>query len=296
LINEKVFPSSWQVNGMKWAEMIQSKYSGLSKGQQKCAKYLLENPREFAVHSAKEIGGRIGISETTVIRFCYAIGLTGYSELQKMLRNEMIFEKSSLSQYYSSKLDLLAEPRFYEQVMEKDRELIRETIEHINEADFRRAVDCLVSAKKVYVCGLRSSFSAANWLAFSLGIVREHVQLIRRDTDDLLSAVAEMNKQTAFIALSFHRYMKETIEIAQLAKSKGAVVIGITDSPLAPIRDAADILLPLHSTEMSTLDIAPALISFINAIVAGVTIKDKKRFEKRKEAYDRIQSDGMFFS
>lgn len=281
---------------MKLMELIQARYNHLSKGQQKVAKYLLKNPREFALHSAKEIGEQAGLSETTVIRFCYAIGLSGYSELQKTVRDQIIFEKSSLTSYYSSKLEIMDEPRFFEQVMGKDIQFIQETIMRINEVDFHKAIDRLASAEQVYICGLRSSFSIANWLAFSLGIVRKNVQLIRRDTDDVLSMISGMNSDSVLVALSFHRYMKETIHIAEIAKSKEACIIGITDSPVAPIRDVADILLPLHSAEMSTLDIAPALISFINAIVAGVTIKDKANFERRKEEYDRINSEGFFFS
>lgn len=281
---------------MKLMELVQSQYGNLSKGQQKVAKYLLENPREFALHSAKEIGEKAGLSETTVIRFCYAIGLSGYSELQKNVRDQFISEKSSLANYYSSKLDIVDESRFFEQVMEKDIQFIRETMMRINEADFQKAVDLLESAEKVYICGLRSSFSMANWLAFSLGIVRKNVQLIRRDTDDVLSMISGMNSDSVFVALSFHRYMKETIHIAEMAKSKGACIVGITDSPVAPLRDIADILLPLYSAEMSTLDIAPALISFINAVVAGVTIKDKAKFEKRKEEYERMNSEGLFLS
>lgn len=281
---------------MKLMELVQSQYGNLSKGQQKVAKYLLENPREFALHSAKEIGEKAGLSETTVIRFCYAIGLSGYSELQKNVRDQFISEKSSLANYYSSKLDIVDESRFFEQVMEKDIQFIRETMMRINEADFQKAVDLLESAEKVYICGLRSSFSMANWLAFSLGIVRKNVQLIRRDTDDVLSMISGMNSDSVFVALSFHRYMKETIHIAEMAKSKGACIVGITDSPVAPLRDIADILLSLYSAEMSTLDIAPALISFINAVVAGVTIKDKAKFEKRKEEYERMNSEGLFLS
>ncbi|MBD8005146.1 MurR/RpiR family transcriptional regulator [Bacillus norwichensis] len=281
---------------MELMELIQDRYNHLSKGQQKVAKYLLKNPREFALHSAKEIGDQSGLSETTVIRFCYAIGLSGYSELQKTVRDQIIFEKSSLTSYYSSKLELMDEPRFYEQVMGKDSQFIQETIMRINEADFHKAIDRLASAEQVYICGLRSSFPIANWLAFSLGIVRKNVQLIRRDTDDVLSMISGMNSGSVLIALSFHRYMKETLHIAEISKSKKACIIGITDSPVAPIRDVADILLPLHSAEMSTLDIAPALISFINAIVAGVTIKHKGNFEKRKEEYDRINSEGFFYS
>lgn len=64
-------------------KIIQQEYNQLSKGQQKVAKYLLEQPGEFAVKLASEIGEQVGVSETTVIRFCYSIKLSGFSELQK---------------------------------------------------------------------------------------------------------------------------------------------------------------------------------------------------------------------
>ncbi|WP_377916726.1 hypothetical protein [Bacillus songklensis] len=37
---------------MNLKEIIQKEYNQLSKGQRKVAKYLLENPRDFAVKSA----------------------------------------------------------------------------------------------------------------------------------------------------------------------------------------------------------------------------------------------------
>lgn len=67
---------------MNLKDIIQQNYFKLSKGQQKVAKYLIENPKEFAVRNAEEIGFQVGVSETTVIRFCYAIQLSGFSELK----------------------------------------------------------------------------------------------------------------------------------------------------------------------------------------------------------------------
>ncbi|HWO98546.1 MAG TPA: MurR/RpiR family transcriptional regulator [Bacillus sp. (in: firmicutes)] len=279
---------------MNLKEIIQEEYNRLSKGQQKVAKYLLANPKDFAVKSASEIGGEVGVSETTVIRFCYSIRLSGFSELQKVVREQLLSTKSSIGQYFSSKLELAEQPHFYAKVMEQDCRHIQETIHNIREKDIDQAVDQLVKTANIYISGLRASFSAASWLAFTLGVMRGDVHLLRPETDDLLLTLSEMNNESTLIVISFHRYLKETIKVAQLAKEQGAFVIGITDSPVAPIHEYADILFPIYSSEKSTIDAAPALFSFLNAIVAGVSIKDKGRFEKRKQQYEKLNGDHFF--
>ncbi|MBT2686737.1 MurR/RpiR family transcriptional regulator [Bacillus sp. ISL-47] len=275
-------------------ETIEKEFNNLSKGQQKAAMYLLDHPKDFAVKSAGEIGKRIGVSETTVIRFCYSIHLSGYSELQKMVREQLLQTNSTLGQYFTSKVELAEKPQFFANVMEKDLLHIRETIQKICEQDFDRMVNRLIDSEKVYVTGLRSSFSAASWLAFTLGVVRGNTKLIRPDTDDLLLTISDMDESSTFVAISFDRYMKDTIKLAELAKKQGAFVIGITDSSIAPIKEHADLLFHIHSSEKSTIDAAPALFSFLNAVIAGVSIKDRERFAKRREQYEKLDSNHFF--
>jgi DNA-binding MurR/RpiR family transcriptional regulator len=275
-------------------ETIEKEFNNLSKGQQKAALYLLDHPKDFAVKSAGEIGKRIGVSETTVIRFCYSIHLSGYSELQKMVREQLLQTNSTLGQYFTSKVELAEKPHFFASVMEKDCLHIRETIQNIREEDFDQMVNRLIESNKVYVTGLRSSFSAASWLAFTLGLVRGNTKLIRPDTDDLLLTISDMDEGSTFIAISFDRYMKDTIKLAELAKKQGAFVIGITDSSIAPIKEYADLLFHIHSSEKSTIDAAPALFSFLNAVIAGVSIKDRDRFTKRREQYEKLDSNHFF--
>ncbi|MDQ7864684.1 hypothetical protein RCO48_37035 [Peribacillus frigoritolerans] len=43
----------------------------------------------FAVTSAQKLGKDIGVSETTIIRFCYSLGLSGYAELQNLIRKSV---------------------------------------------------------------------------------------------------------------------------------------------------------------------------------------------------------------
>lgn len=279
---------------MNFKELIQAEYNNLSKSQQLVAKTLFDKPRDFAVKSAKEIGEQIGVSETTVIRFCYSIRLTGFAELQKMVREELLFNESSLGNYLSKKLELAEQPKFYARVMEQDARDIQEMINNIKEKDFDLVVNRLVESENIWISGMGSSFSAANWATFTLGMVRQNVQLLRSETNDLLFTLSQLNSQSTLISISFHRYLKETIKVAELAKQQGAFIIGITDSPLAPIKEFADVVFYINAAEKSTIDAAPALFSLLNSIVAGVSIKDKDQFTKRKEQFEKLNVDHFF--
>lgn len=90
----------------------------------------------FAVTSAQKLGKEIGVSETTIIRFCYSLGLSGYAELQKLIRNQLIYESSSLNEYHSSKLEAANQPNFMAQVMGQDIISIEKTMNNLSNEDF----------------------------------------------------------------------------------------------------------------------------------------------------------------
>lgn len=273
---------------------IHEQYNQLSKSQKKVALYVIDHPKRVAMASAQEVGVTIGVSETTVIRFCYSLALSGYAELQKMTREQLFSQESSLTTYQESKLALEQEPHFFEKVMEQDQRYIMETMKQIKEADYETAIERLSTAETVYVLGLRSSYTAANWLSYTLGLVRGNVQLLRPETEDVVQTLSQMNDHSVVIVISFHRYLKETIQIAQLAHKQGAFMIGITDSLLAPIHAFSDVLFPMYSPNKSTLDATASLFSFMNAIVAGLSVKEKESFEERQKSYRSISSDFLF--
>lgn len=273
---------------------IKEHFHQLSKGQQKVAQYLMEQPQTFAMKSAAEIGKEIGVSETTVIRFCYSLKYSGFSEVQRITRENLLLPKSSLEEYHSTKLQLADEPHFLAKVMEQDRMSIQDTINSIDEQAFQQTVDQLFQAEKVYIFGLRSSFAPAQWFAFTLGLIREDVSFFRPDTEDILNLANRLNERTAFVAISFHRYLKETVAMAELAKQQHSFVCGITDSKLAPISAHADTLLTISQSKTSTIDATPALFSLLNALVAGVSIKDPERVEQRKRQYEALNIDHLF--
>lgn len=279
---------------MELKQRIEQSFEQLSKSQRKVATYVMEYPGNVAMHSAAEIGSAIGVSETTVIRFCYSLGLSGYVELQKLIRGKLLVKESSLKTYQQAKLEFEQEPYIFKKVMEQDQQLIAETIKRIDGGDYEQAIDRISKAKQVYVLGLRSSHAAASWIAYTLGLVRENVQLIRTESEDVIQTLSKMNEETVLLVVSFHRYVKETVKITELAYEQKVFVIALTDSRLAPIQPYSHLMFPIYSVNRSTLDATTPLFSFMNAIVAGVSIKEKEQFEARQKIYGKIQGDYLF--
>lgn len=274
--------------------LIREKYNTMSKSQRKIASYVLDHPNEIALYSAADFGSKMGLSESTVIRFSYSLGFSGFAELQKLVREQFFIKESSLSTYQQAKLGISKEISFHKQVMEQDRESILATMNQIDESAYKAAIQRLSNANSVYVLGLRSSYSAANWLSFSLGLVKDNVHFIRPETEDVIRTISQMDENSVVIIISFHRYLKETIQIAELIRKQKSYIIGISDSMLAPIHAYSDALFPIYAANKSTLDAVSPLFSFMNAIVAGLIVEQKEDFLKKQVLYETIPSHFLF--
>lgn len=57
----------------------------LSKGHRKIADYIMQHYDKAVFMTASSLGDRVGVSESTVVRFASALGYEGYPQLQRAL-------------------------------------------------------------------------------------------------------------------------------------------------------------------------------------------------------------------
>ena len=73
--------------------VIQENAPTFSKGQRKIANFILESYDKAAFMTASRLGKKVGVSESTVVRFASELGYDGYPDmqrsLQKMIRNRL---------------------------------------------------------------------------------------------------------------------------------------------------------------------------------------------------------------
>jgi len=265
-----------------------------SNNFQKIASHLYDDPKIFAVHSAAEAGKMMGVSETTVIRFCQKLGYSGYRALQEEVQHHL-FQKSSLSDYIEEKtVEDSEQPQPIKNLMANDLNAIQKTMEQLSEEKLETAVTKLAAADQVLVSGVRSSNALASWFAFALDLIVGNTRLYQPHVDDILLRISELTGQSVVVVFSFHRYAKDTIHIAKLAKQQNAFVIAFTDSPISPITTHANLVLPVQLKVKSTLDIAPAVMSLTNSIVSAISLKNAEQFQKRAALFDSINGKDFF--
>ncbi len=271
---------------------IKEHESTFSKSFKKIATYIYNDPSIFAMNSAQEAGKKIGVSETTIIRFARKLGYDGYKSLQQIYQ-QRIFEKSSLSDFRNRKVSSHLEDNTVKNLMFNDIRTIQTVIEQMSETDLDQTVTKLLSAENIYVAGVRSSYALASWFAYALNIV---VGNVRQHTpnDDILVQLSELHEKSVFVAFSFHRYGINTIRLAELAKKQGATIIAFTDNPYSPITEYSDITLAIQLEELSTLDLVPAVFSLMNSIVATITLRAPELFQQRVERFDGIEASSFF--
>ncbi|MBM7614093.1 MurR/RpiR family transcriptional regulator [Alkaliphilus hydrothermalis] len=265
---------------------IQKNFSKLSKGQKLIAQFIIDNYDKAAFMTASKLGLKVGVSESTVVRFANALGFEGYPELQKALQ-EIIKTKLTTVQRVEMASEFSNEGAILKKVLKSDMENIRNTLENIDPKDFQAVVDQIFSANRIYIVGLRSSTALAEYLGFYLNLILDNVKIVGYGISDIFEQMLRISKDDLVIGISFPRYSNRTIEVLNYAKEEGVPIISITDSLLSPVAGLSDYCLTGKSNMVSFVDSLVAPLSLINALIVAVGMREK---EEIRECFNKLEN------
>lgn len=263
---------------------IENRFEDFSKGHKSIARYILEHYEKAAYMTAAKLGAEVGVSESTVVRFATELGFAGFPEFEKALRALVrkrltSFERMEITDALMGDKDVLTG------MLTSDAEKIRRTLDSVDREAFHRAVDKIISARRIYILGVRSSAMLAGFLGYHLQMAFDNLTLVQTTSgNEMLEQIMRVGPEDVMIAISFPRYSKRIIKAVEFAGSKGASVVALTDSISSPIAEGADCLLTADSDMASFVDSLVAPLSIINAIIAAVARK------KREELSDRLRT------
>lgn len=266
---------------------IQKVYPRLSKGQKLIAEFISNNYDKAAFMTASKLGIKVGVSESTVVRFANTLGYDGYPKLQRELQ-ELIKTKLTTVQRLEMSRDYSNEGAVLKKVLKADMDNIRATIEDIDAEVFQKVVDSVFDAKRIYILGLRSSTTLAEYLGFYLNLIHDNVKVVTSGTSDIFEQMIRVGKEDLVIGISFPRYSTNTLNALKYTKDQGALVVGITDSQVSPIASIADYTLTARSHMATFVDSLVAPLSLINALVVAVGMREKDEITSTFNALEKI--------
>ncbi len=256
-------------------EIIEKALPQMSKGQKRIAAYIIEHCDKAAYMTASRLGEKSGVSESTVVRFAIELGFDGYPELHRAMQ-ESLRKRLTAVQRIEVANEHFEEYGVLETVLNADAERIRSTLESIDHAAFENAVEAIINAGTIYIMGMRSSFSLAEFLDYNLSHIFSNVHLVRNASgSEMFEHLMRVREGDTVIAISFPRYSKRIIDAVDFASKRGANVVAITDGITSPIAKNAKAALFAKSDMASFADSLVAPLSIINALLAAISVKKK---------------------
>ena len=255
---------------------IQASTPELSKGQKRIAAYILSDYDKAAFMTASKLGKLVGalgrecgVSESTVVRFASQLGYDGYPAMQRALQ-EIVRSKLTSIQRIQASNDTLFSADVVASVLHRDMDTIRQAIEGIDRSAFEMVVDKLMSARHIYILGVRSSSFLAGYLHFYLHLIFENVTLVTTNSaGDILESILRIGPGDVLVGISFPRYSQSTVKGVRYAHDRGADVVSITDSELSPLYPLSSVALMARSDMISFVDSLVAPFSLLNALIVA---------------------------
>ena len=171
---------------------IQKYDKTFSKGQKRLAAYVLKNYDKAVFLTASKLGKEVGVSESTTVRFATQLGYKGFPEFHRALE-ELVRNKLNSIQRMKVTYGHVPEAEILDTVFQSDIEIIKLTMEHIDHAAFEMAVETLLSARTIYIIGIRSCAPLASFLSFYLNMILDDVRLIQ--TSSARSGIAAFSRK-----------------------------------------------------------------------------------------------------
>jgi len=258
---------------------LQANYSTLRKSEKKIADYLQQHAQERLDFSITELAKRLKVSETTVSRFCRAIGLRGFQDLKLSLAAAL--PTPTMDEFRNIPPTIHegdATPEIGRKLAESLSGSIAKTQQSLNVEDMNNAIDALARARQIYVYGIGGSAIialAAHHLFTKAGL---NCVIYTDGYMQTVSAAMIKPEMVAF-AVSNAGITKHVVDAVKIAAQNGAVTIGLTSDRESALGRAAKICLatPLEYKDAplygGSIDAKACQLYLVDLLYLGVLFK-----------------------
>ncbi|MBC2396349.1 DNA-binding MurR/RpiR family transcriptional regulator [Clostridium tetanomorphum] len=269
--------------------IIEEKYSSFTKTFKLISDYIKKNYSNIVFLSIQELAESMGVSTSSITRYCKELGYEGYSEFQKAIQLLVQKDITPMREIKKSITDLRDEEDILKKTIELNIVGLQNMYSENLKIAFQKAVELVSQGKRIYIVGTRSTFTVAYYLDFMLSRFMDNIILLSPGQMDVYDRIYDIDEKDVLISISFSRYTKFTAEVTDFFKDKGCQIIAVTDSHSSPVAVKGNCVLILQNSS-STYSYAAAMTA-LNALVTAVGAKNKEKTlikmnEKEKNCFE----------
>lgn len=229
---------------------IRLQYNRFTKTEKLVADYVLAQPNQVVYQSIGDLATASRVSETTVFRFCRALGQKGYQAFKMHLAQALAAtsQEAAALQHtgavgFGDDLEVLAQ-----KVFSCHMSALGETLNALDYKDLRQVVRWMAGPGAIYFFGVGDSMVAALEAQSRFMRITSKTHMYQ-DLHLQLMAASLMAPEDVAVLFSYSGATKDTLHIAAQAKEKGARLVGVSRYPRSSLSKLCDIVLLCGATE-----------------------------------------------
>lgn len=227
---------------------IRSLLPNLAPAERRVAEAALNDPPGTASSTISELARQCSTSETTVLRFCRAIGLDGYPALRLALA--AAGAQATASQHYASGQILpgASVEEVVQAVSSADMQAVSETAAQLDHSVVELVAKALYEAPRIDIYGVGASGYVAQDFQQKLHRIGR-VAFAWTDPHAARASAALLGPNDVALAMSHTGTTADTIEWLAQARAAGARTVAITNYPRSPITAEAELVITTAARE-----------------------------------------------
>jgi DNA-binding MurR/RpiR family transcriptional regulator len=228
---------------------IRALLPSLAPAERRVAEQVLADPAAVAASTISALAQECATSETTVIRFCRAVGFTGYPALRLALAAELGRNERGRARDLTG--DIVADDdldKVVATIAFADARAVEETAQQLDLDQLHRVIDALVAAPRVDVYGVGASGFVALDLQQKLHRIGR-VAFAWSDPHMALTSAALLGPDDVAVAISHSGSTRDILDALQVAQRSGATTVALTNHPRSTLATRADHVLTTAARE-----------------------------------------------
>jgi DNA-binding MurR/RpiR family transcriptional regulator len=259
----------------------------LTPTQRRIAHSLVQHAASAAFLSAAEVAELARVSQPSVTRFAMALGYDGFPALRRRLRELTGDGRRPVPPEVGNEMQ--------QAVRGEVRHLDRLADQLADRAALSMAGALLAASRPLPVLGLRAAAPLAAYFAYFAAKVLPDVRVLDSGGSLLADRLEQARAAgaTALLAVVLPRYPRESLDAVRDARAAGLSIVVITDSPVSPAAEHADVALTAAVGTQLVFDLhtAPMALSMVvlQAICDAAPDDAQRRLEEFEQSVTRRQ-------
>ena len=268
-------------------DTLKMKATQMTPTHRRVADYILKNPVDASFMTLEQIAGIVGTSTTTVMRLCFSLDYTGYSEFQKELQELLRDRVSPTARLEFNKKDLVP-GSLLSDCADNQVKNITQTLEYLLKETAEQCLPLILGASTIYFVGMRSSYAVAYYLHQALNQILQNCVLLKANSGDNVETILGMKPADLVIAVTLPRYSRSTVETVKALKGYGPKVIAMTDGYNSPLAPYADIVLPCAFHSLAFHNSIAGAILLADYLITAIALQEPLVTKARLEAAEPV--------